>query len=47
MMRAMGVKLTKMSPSRGFCAELSMALVSLIGSQWGLPMGGSQVIVGE
>lgn len=31
--RAMGVRLAKLSPTRGFCAELSTALVILIASQ--------------
>lgn len=31
--RAMGVRLAKLSPTRGFCAELSTALVIMIASQ--------------
>ena len=41
-----GVRLCKMSPSRGFIAELATALIVLIASQYGLPVAGSQVIVG-
>ena len=33
MMSAMGVRLARLSPSRGFCAELSTALITLIASQ--------------
>lgn len=31
----MGVRLAKLSPTRGFCAELSTALVILVASQYG------------
>jgi hypothetical protein len=31
--RAMGVRLSKLSPTRGFCAELSTAMVIMIASQ--------------
>ncbi|KAJ9508203.1 hypothetical protein QJQ45_021537 [Haematococcus lacustris] len=44
--RSMGVRLAKLSPSRGFCAELSTALVILVCSQYGLPTSSSQVITG-
>ena len=30
---AMGVKLAKLSPTRGFCAELATALVIMVASQ--------------
>jgi sodium-dependent phosphate transporter len=44
--RAMGVRLAKLSPTRGFCAELSTAFVIMIASQYGLPTSSSQVITG-
>ena len=44
--RAMGVRLAKLSPTRGFCAELSTALVIMICAQYGLPTSSSQVITG-
>ncbi|BFI29884.1 solute carrier family 20 (sodium-dependent phosphate transporter) [Marchantia polymorpha subsp. ruderalis] len=45
-MRTMGVKLTKVTPTRGFCAELATAMVVMVASQYGLPQSGSLVIVG-
>ena len=42
----MGVRLAKLSPTRGFCAELSCALIIMICSQYGLPTSSSQVITG-
>ena len=44
--RAMGVRLAKLSPTRGFCAEISTAFVILIAAQYGLPTSSSQVITG-
>ncbi|KAJ9518990.1 hypothetical protein QJQ45_026329 [Haematococcus lacustris] len=44
--RAMGVRLAKLSPTRGFCAELATALVIMIASQYGLPTSSSQCITG-
>ena len=44
--RAVGVRLAKLSPTRGFCAELSTAFVIMIASQYGLPTSSSQVITG-
>lgn len=44
--RAMGVRLAKLSPSRGFCAELATATVIMIASQYGLPTSSSQCITG-
>ena len=40
------MRLCKISPSRGFIAELATALIVLIAAQYGLPVAGSQVIVG-
>ncbi|WIA18477.1 hypothetical protein OEZ85_009933 [Tetradesmus obliquus] len=44
--RTMGVSMAKLSPSRGFSAELSTALVILVASQLGLPTSSSQCITG-
>eukprot|EP00775_Hariotina_reticulata_P012768 gene12768-12896_t len=44
--RTMGVSMAKLSPSRGFAAELSTALVILVASQLGLPTSSSQCITG-
>ncbi|XP_024360721.1 uncharacterized protein [Physcomitrium patens] len=45
-MRAMGVKLAKLTPTRGFAAELATALTVTVASQYGLPQSGSLCIVG-
>eukprot|EP00775_Hariotina_reticulata_P012767 gene12767-12895_t len=44
--RTMGVSMAKLSPSRGFAAELSTSLVILVASQLGLPTSSSQCITG-
>jgi sodium-dependent phosphate transporter len=44
--RAVGIKMAKLSPSRGFAAELATALVILTASQYGLPTSSSQCITG-
>nr|WNH14453.1 phosphate transporter B 1;1 [Pteris cretica] len=44
--RAMGVKLAKLSPTRGMCAELATAFVIMIGAQFALPTSSSQCITG-
>jgi solute carrier family 20 (sodium-dependent phosphate transporter) len=44
--RAMGVRLSKMTATRGFCAELATATVILVASQYGLPTSSSQCITG-
>ncbi|KAI5056829.1 hypothetical protein GOP47_0028647 [Adiantum capillus-veneris] len=44
--RAMGVKLAKLSPTRGMCAELATAFVIMIGAQFSLPTSSSQCITG-
>ena len=43
---AMAVKLTKLSPTRGFAAELATATVIMVASQFGLPTSSSQCIIG-
>lgn len=44
--RAIGVKLTKISPSRGFCIELGSATVIIIGSRYGIPLSTTHCQVG-
>lgn len=44
--KAMAIKLSKLSPSRGFAAELATSLVIMVASQFGLPTSSSQCIVG-
>jgi solute carrier family 20 (sodium-dependent phosphate transporter) len=44
--RAVGVRMAKLSPTRGFCAELSTAMVIMIAAQYGLPTSSSQCITG-
>ncbi|KAH7290905.1 hypothetical protein KP509_30G068900 [Ceratopteris richardii] len=44
--RAMGVKLAKLSPTRGMCAELATAFIITLGAQFGLPTSSSQCITG-
>ena len=42
-MRVIGVKTVKLSNSRGFCAELSTAIVVMVASRYGLPVSTTQV----
>jgi sodium-dependent phosphate transporter len=44
--RAMGTLMAKLTPSRGFAAELATALVILVASQLGLPTSSRQCISG-
>jgi solute carrier family 20 (sodium-dependent phosphate transporter) len=44
--RAVGTKMAKLTPTRGFAAELATALVILISAQYGLPTSSSQCITG-
>ena len=43
----MGVRLAKISPTRGFAAELATALIITIAAQYGLPTSSSQCITGQ
>ena len=42
----MGKDLAKITPSRGFCAEISTAMVIMVAAQYGLPTSSSQAITG-
>ena len=42
----LGVGMAKMTPSRGFCAELATSFVIIIASVYGLPVSSTQIIVG-
>jgi sodium-dependent phosphate transporter len=44
--RAIGTRMAKLTPSRGFAAELATSLVVLVASQYGLPTSTSQCITG-
>ncbi|KAG2440881.1 hypothetical protein HXX76_003735 [Chlamydomonas incerta] len=44
--RAVGTRMAKLSPTRGFAAELSTALVIMVAAQYGLPTSSSQCITG-
>jgi solute carrier family 20 (sodium-dependent phosphate transporter) len=46
MTRALGVRLSKLTATHGFCVELSAALIIMIASQLGLPTSSSQCITG-
>lgn len=45
-MRAIGVKLVKMSPSRGFCIELGASAIIVFGSWLGIPLSTTHCQVG-
>ncbi|KAG2490083.1 hypothetical protein HYH03_011389 [Edaphochlamys debaryana] len=44
--RAVGTRMAKLSPTRGFSAELATALVIMVAAQYGLPTSSSQCITG-
>lgn len=44
--KAIGIKLTKISPSRGFCIEMGMSIVVIIGSNLGIPLSTTHCQVG-
>ena len=45
-MSTIGTKITELTPSRGFCAELSAAATVVIASRLGLPVSTTHIIVG-
>lgn len=45
-MRTIGTKITELTPSRGFCAELAAATTVVIASRLGLPVSTTHIIVG-
>jgi PiT family inorganic phosphate transporter len=45
-MRTIGTKITELTPSRGFCAELAAAATVVIASRLGLPVSTTHIIVG-
>ena len=46
MTKAVGTEFCKLTPARGFAAELSTAVVIMVASQYGLPTSSSQCITG-
>lgn len=44
---SIGIKLTKITPSRGFCIELSSAFVVLLASRLGMPVSTTHCQVGS
>ena len=44
--RAVGTRLAKLTPSRGFAAELATSMIIMIASQYGLPTSSSQCVTG-
>jgi PiT family inorganic phosphate transporter len=45
-MRTIGTKITELTPSRGFCAELAAAATVVVASRLGLPVSTTHIIVG-
>jgi PiT family inorganic phosphate transporter len=45
-MKTIGTKITELTPSRGFCAELAAASTVVIASRMGLPVSTTHIIVG-
>lgn len=45
-MQVLGVKMTRLTNSRGFCVELAAAITVILGSRYGLPLSTTHCIVG-
>lgn len=45
-MRVLGVKMTKLTNSRGYCVELAAAAIIILGSAYSLPLSSTQCLVG-
>jgi PiT family inorganic phosphate transporter len=45
-MKTIGTKITELTPSRGFCAELAAASTVVLASRMGLPVSTTHIIVG-
>lgn len=45
-MRTIGTKITELTPSRGFCAELAAATVVVLASRTGMPVSTTHIAVG-
>jgi sodium-dependent phosphate transporter len=45
-MRALGVKMTKLTNARGYCAEITAAIIVIVASRYGFPVSTTQVITG-
>ncbi|MFH0946238.1 MAG: inorganic phosphate transporter, partial [Planctomycetota bacterium] len=45
-MRTIGKRITELTPSRGFCAELAAATTVVLASRLGLPVSTTHIIVG-
>jgi PiT family inorganic phosphate transporter len=46
-MLTVGKKITELTPSRGFCAELAAAITVVIASRTGLPVSTTHILVGS
>jgi inorganic phosphate transporter, PiT family len=45
-MKTIGKRITELTPSRGFCAELAAAITVVLASRTGLPISTTHVLVG-
>jgi PiT family inorganic phosphate transporter len=46
-MLTVGTKITELTPSRGFCAELAAASTVVLASRTGLPVSTTHILVGS